>query len=153
MLRKSLNFLYDQHYNHGKIFDKNWKDIKNTIIPVKFSSHHFISYSSKKKKKKLTFLHLEMFCSFSPLFFLLLSLTLETLEVVKVIDVGVCWNAVYNSTGTSSPLSVALVSPSSRQNKNYYMCDTSISNNKTAFHIGTIIYPSFFSLPHVPHSY
>lgn len=87
-----------------------------------------------------------MFCSFSPLFFLRLSLTLETLEAVKVIDVGVCWNAVYNSTGTSSPLSVALVSPSSRQNKNYCTSNTFISNSKTAVHMTNLLPPSFWRI-------
>lgn len=73
-------------------------------------------YSSEIKRQKRTFLHFEKFCSFSPLFFLLLSVALGALEAVRVMDVGVCWNAVYSSTGTSSPLSVALVSPSSMKN-------------------------------------
>ncbi len=51
--------------------------------------------------------------SFSPLFFRFFSACLlPRRAVVSVMLVGVCWNAVYNSSGTSSPLSVALVSPS-----------------------------------------
>lgn len=57
MLRKSLNFLCDQYYNNGKVFDKNWKDIKNIIVmPVKFSSRHSLSYSSKKMKNLLFYI-------------------------------------------------------------------------------------------------
>lgn len=90
-----------------------------------------ICNSYKKKSDSLTFLHFAMFCSFSPLFFLFLSLTFVTLGEAIVNVVGVCWKAVYSSTGTSSPLSVALVSPSLKQRTVHKQSERTLTSYST----------------------
>lgn len=62
----------------------------------------------------LTFLALGVVRVFSMLFFLFLTLLGLTLLTVRVMLVGVCWVAVYDTAEadmSSSPLSVALLSP------------------------------------------